>query len=556
MKRIINIILIAAVAIFFTGCYKYGSQDRVISENSESVMSFAPSVEGTVSVTKGDMINYGNETPDRVALENTGLTDFLIAGWNNGVSEAFIPVWSNVHYFTTDLGAYDPLGRTIKRNMWCIESSGKIKEYFWYPDENKTFYAFANVPKENASMSFDEDGLPQSMNIYYEQPVEFASQKDVLVSYYSGKGETKITEEETKQTGTAALHFKHALTGVQLKMGEVVGTNSFEIEKVFISGIYKEGILHVVPAGGGSVSLSWTPVMDGDAISTISVEQTVTEKTPAKDALIGKPFMIIPQDFVTTPATIGLDIKADGRSTTIYFKLSENWNVDSKGAGVVHSFTIDYNGHEGIQLWADGPYWATKNIGAEKPEDFGWYFSWGNVRGLIPTEKNNNGTDASTTYECKWKFVDNDSELEGGFTDDNYPLQGDGCNLEVKSIPVNDTYDAAHKHCMPKGKWRIPTSSELQGLIANTDCVAITRNGVAGYLFKGKGDFAGRAIFLPAAGYGNGEYYLNNYDYYWSSSRNGESYDTDNTYELSLGQKEIVKDFSSRGRVIRPVENF
>ena len=30
--------------------------------------------------------------------------------------------------------------------------------------------------------------------------------------------------------------------------------------------------------------------------------------------------------------------------------------------------------HDMVQLWKGGPYWATKNIGAEKPEDCGLYF--------------------------------------------------------------------------------------------------------------------------------------------------------------------------------------
>ena len=30
--------------------------------------------------------------------------------------------------------------------------------------------------------------------------------------------------------------------------------------------------------------------------------------------------------------------------------------------------------HGKVQLWEDGPYWATTNIGAENPEDYGYYF--------------------------------------------------------------------------------------------------------------------------------------------------------------------------------------
>ncbi len=37
--------------------------------------------------------------------------------------------------------------------------------------------------------------------------------------------------------------------------------------------------------------------------------------------------------------------------------------------------------HKGVQLWENGPYWAETNIGAEKPEDYGYYFWWGDTVG-------------------------------------------------------------------------------------------------------------------------------------------------------------------------------
>ena len=34
-----------------------------------------------------------------------------------------------------------------------------------------------------------------------------------------------------------------------------------------------------------------------------------------------------------------------------------------------------------VQLWEGGPYWATTNIGAEEPEDYGYYFWCGDTVG-------------------------------------------------------------------------------------------------------------------------------------------------------------------------------
>ncbi len=35
----------------------------------------------------------------------------------------------------------------------------------------------------------------------------------------------------------------------------------------------------------------------------------------------------------------------------------------------------------GIQLWENGPYWAECNVGATKPEEYGYYFWWGDTVG-------------------------------------------------------------------------------------------------------------------------------------------------------------------------------
>ena len=44
--------------------------------------------------------------------------------------------------------------------------------------------------------------------------------------------------------------------------------------------------------------------------------------------------------------------------------------------GLTRQEVIMENEHNGVQLWENGPYWATTNIVAERPEDYGYYFWW------------------------------------------------------------------------------------------------------------------------------------------------------------------------------------
>ena len=213
-----------------------------------------------------------------------------------------------------------------------------------------------------------------------------------------------------------------------------------------------------------------------------------------------------------------------------------------------------------IQLWEGGPYWADRNIGAERPEDFGYYFWWGDTVGykrmiavVYGSEKN------------KW-VASNGSNSNFRFVDDNTPtyrkkdsyLESQGW-VEMK----NDTYicltlehDAAHKHW--GGAWRMPTKQELDDLNKRCDWSWEMRNGVNGYIVRGKGSYASKSIFLPAAGYVK-FYDLENvgsHGYLWSSELEKE---TSYSYRLLFdsGFHATGDEFYRHyGYPVRPVQGF
>ena len=77
-------------------------------------------------------------------------------------------------------------------------------------------------------------------------------------------------------------------------------------------------------------------------------------------------------------------------------------------------------------------------------------------------------------------------------------------------------HDAATAH---RGSpWRMPTADEIDVLVSNCATTWITTNGVSGRLFTGKGDYANRSIFLPAAGCGLDSGLGGPDSYYWSST--------------------------------------
>lgn len=147
-----------------------------------------------------------------------------------------------------------------------------------------------------------------------------------------------------------------------------------------------------------------------------------------------------------------------------------------------------------VQLWKDGPYWATTNIGAEKPEDYGYHFWWGDTVGYKRENDKWVGSDGSNS---NFSFTSGNAPTYGK---SNSTLQSEGWTTADGVLAPE--HDAAHKHW--GGDWRMPTYQELDDLYYKCDWTWTTMNGVNGYIVRGKGDYSSKSIFLPCAGYGYG----------------------------------------------------
>ncbi|MBR5963324.1 MAG: Ig-like domain-containing protein [Bacteroidaceae bacterium] len=130
--------------------------------------------------------------------------------------------------------------------------------------------------------------------------------------------------------------------------------------------------------------------------------------------------------------------------------------------------------------------WATRNIGAANPEDYGDYFAWGETE----PQEDNNYSWVSYKYAIDYftnltKYCNDSSNGSNGFTD------------ELTELELFD--DAAY---MNWGiDWRMPSKEQFDELInsENTTTEWTTQNGVNGKKITSKSN--GNSIFLPAAGY-------------------------------------------------------
>ena len=156
-----------------------------------------------------------------------------------------------------------------------------------------------------------------------------------------------------------------------------------------------------------------------------------------------------------------------------------------------------YNGHEYVDLGLSVK-WATCNVGATKPEEYGDYFAWGE------TQQESN-YDWSTYKWCNGS-IDTQTKY---CTNSDYGTVDNKTQLELGD-------DAARANW--GGSWRMPTRAEQDELRNNCTWIWTTQNGVNGYKVTSKSN--GNSIFLPAAGYryGSSLYYAGSDGYYWSSS--------------------------------------
>ena len=179
--------------------------------------------------------------------------------------------------------------------------------------------------------------------------------------------------------------------------------------------------------------------------------------------------------------------------------------------------TGTHAGHEWVDLGLSVK-WATCNVGANTPVEYGNYYAWGET-----STKSNYDEDNCKTWE-----------------------------RSMSDISGNSSYDAARANW--GGSWRLPTEDECIELFDKCDYQWTTQNGVEGMRFTSKKN--GNSIFFPAAGWrsGSSTYNAGVFGFYWSSTPY-ESF-TQLAYSLgfeSEGSAITFWSYRHRGHQVRPV---
>ena len=181
--------------------------------------------------------------------------------------------------------------------------------------------------------------------------------------------------------------------------------------------------------------------------------------------------------------------------------------------------------------------WASFNLGASAPEEYGDYYAWGEI-------------EPKSDYSWEtYKWCNGSSK-----TLTKYNTKTNNGTVDNKTT-LDPEDDAAYVNL--GGTWRMPTSTEFLELIDNCDEVWTTENGVNGRRFTSKkAGYTDKSIFIPAAGYRSGSALgsAGSDGNYWSSSL-GTDY-PGSAYYLYFDSSDVgVYYYGGRyfGRPIRPV---
>ena len=376
-------------------------------------------------------------------------------------------------------------------------------------------------------------------------------------TYNSSMAEWSLNYSGSLSRGTASCSVYYIDDGGAVSNNSVALTSS--------SAVYgtRSGSYTVSSDGSITVTAALAPML-----SRVRFKGTNGTAISVDGAKTASAFSLATGSFSSSAQTVSLSVASDGYTPYVYYTepsstvltIVNNGNTFTMTNPLTSDITNNYcniptasshggwamngesggtsdggnNGHEAVDLGLSVK-WATMNVGASSPEDYGDYFAWGETTGY-----NSGKTDFSwSTY----KYCNGNST---SFT--KYCILPSSGTVDSKTtLELSD--DAAYANW--GGTWRMPTYDELMELCASCTWTWTTQNGVNGYKVTGTN---GNSIFLPAAGYREKTDLKFSESYYWSSSLNYLS-SSSSAWYVFFYSSNVGRSYGSRyrGQSVRPV---
>lgn len=436
------------------------------------------------------------------------------------------------YYYRAENGLYETAEGTL-----TVDDNSEVRTIDMTPA-----YSYLDIRTEPAGASVFVDGelvgtspvsIPDKLR---RGTVSVTAQKEMYYPEeisYSVPGDTKrhtVTVTLSPQFGTVVCRCDDPEAELWID-NQKVGTGTWTGQLSSRSSHY----LEARKKGHLSRSVNFDVVEGGTVTQTIGSPEPLYGSIEVLSEPSGAVVKVDGKQVGTTPFILNevliedhrIEVSKDGYEPyTATFTLSHNQHLplnytlqkeQPKPNVVINKDRGRLNGHEWVDLGLS-VRWATCNVGASSPSDYGDYYAWGETKTKSSYTEGN-----SKTY-----------------------------NVVMPDISGEPKYDAATAN-WGEG-WRMPTDEELEELIGKCDNQWTTQGGHNGYKVTGPN---GNSIFLPAAGWRYRRSLFNAGDggYYWSSPPYGS--DALGAYCLFFFSGHLSVDWFSRdyGRSVRPVSD-
>ena len=431
------------------------------------------------------------------------------------------------YYYRAENGLYETAEGTL-----TVDDNSEVRTIEMTPA-----YSYLDIRTEPAGASVFVDGelvgtSPMSIPDKLRRgTVSVTAQKEMYYPEeisYSVPGDTKrhtVTVTLSPQFGTVVCRCDDPEAELWID-NQKVGTGTWTGQLSSRSSHY----LEARKKGHLSRSVNFDVVEGGTVTQTIGSPEPLYGSIEVLSEPSGAVVKVDGRQVGTTPFILNevliedhrIEVSKDGYEPyTATFTLSHNQHLplnytlrkeQPKSNVVVNKDRGRLNGHEWVDLGLS-VLWATCNVGASSPSDYGNHYAWG------------------------------ETTTKSSYTSDNSKTD----NRTIGDISGNPQYDAATANW--GSGWRMPTKEELEELVDKCDWEWTRQGGCNGYKLTGPN---GNSIFLPAAGWRYGSSLLSAGDggRYWSSTPYGGA------YGLYFGSGRHVDWGSSYdGRSVRPVSD-
>lgn len=274
---------------------------------------------------------------------------------------------------------------------------------------------------------------------------------------------------KTPANGKVTFEFQHlgALVQLNIPLEKACDLTSMVLHTDESSFVTK-GSLNL---SSSSLKVKATERSEDYTISLENMSFSATDQT----AIVS--FMLSPVNL--SGKEIDVILSCANRTSLKYVFAGENFEAGLAYSVIASLSSVqDDNAPVGVEAvdlgLPSGIKWASCNVGATKPEEYGGYYAWGEIE-----EKE----DYSPETYLYYKYVSGDIHENQNW-------------INIGSEISGTEYDVAYVKW--GGNWRMPTSVEFRELITECTRVVTNYNGVKGFKLTGPN---GNSIFLPFAGY-------------------------------------------------------